>query len=617
MKAEKWFEWIDQHQRKLQAIAYPLIIVLIGLITILVIKTGGIKFVYSHSMYIPILLAGFVFGRRGGVLIGLVCGFVLGPFMPISVLTGELQQPENWLYRTAIFTLIGFFAGLASDSTRAYQRKLRWLLKHNNGTKLPNRLALLKYLDEIDSKLSRPATNRFLLVDICCENEVELKSAFGSQVVEEVVLQLATRFTNLRQDALVYHTDAAQISVLFEVSSCKVEPRDGVDSHRDQTKNKDTASNPLNSSTSFNALPDDELNADHQHAHHARLDKDSEDQEVSALIYSLLEGANEPVVYNQVKIHVDIRMGYHCFELGGGSSPQKNIDLAESALTAAKQAELEVVAYSPEITIGTEKNINLLGELKQAIKNGELALHYQPKLQMNTGRIYGVEALLRWHHPIQGNIPPSQFIPRAEQSTLIEMITEFVLKQAISQLAEWQKAGINVCISVNVSTRNLLQPGFTDSVAALLDEYQISGELLELEITEGSLMLDIKRAIDELNTIRRLGILISIDDFGTGYSSLQYLHRLPISVLKIDQSFVRRLPSDQGAIYILEAAIMLAHNLGISAIAEGVETQEIYECLQKMGCDKAQGYLISRPISAPDFEQWYQAHHGAYPLWVS
>ena len=616
MKAEKWFEWIDQHQRTLQAVAYPLILILIALITLLVIKTGGIKFVYSHSMYIPILLAGFVFGRRGGILIGLVSGFALGPFMPISVLTGELQKPENWLYRTAIFTLIGFLAGLASDSTRAYQRKLRWLLKHNNGTRLPNRVALLKYLDEIDNKLSKPSTNSFLLVDICCENEVELKSAFGSQVVEEVVLQLSKRFGDLRRDARVYHTDPAQISVVFEVYACKAENINDVDdqnaSHRPaaSTLNNLNASNKLNSSF-------DNYDPEPHKVHHALLDRADEYQEVSDLIQHLLECANEPIIYNQVKIHVDIRMGYHCFELGDGTSPQKNIDLAESALTAAKQAELEVVAYSPEITISTEKNINLLGELKQAIKNGELALHYQPKLQISTGRIYGVEALLRWHHPIQGNIPPSQFIPRAEQSTLIEMITEFVLKQAISQLAAWQKAGIEVCVSVNVSTRNLLQPGFTDSVAALLREHQISGELLELEITEGSLMLDIKRAVDELNKIRDLGVLISIDDFGTGYSSLQYLHRLPISVLKIDQSFVRRLPNDQGAIYILEAAIMLAHNLGISAIAEGVETQEIYECLQKMGCDKAQGYLISRPISASDFTSWYQAHHGLYPLRLS
>lgn len=616
MKAEKWFEWIDQHQRTLQAVAYPLILILIALITLLVVKTGGIKFVYSHSMYIPILLAGFVFGRRGGTLIGLVCGFVLGPFMPISVLTGELQQPENWLYRTAIFTLIGFLAGLASDSTRAYQRKLRWLLKHNNGTRLPNRVALLEYLNEIDNKLSKPSANSFLLVDICCENEVELKSAFGSQVVEEVVLQLSKRFGDLRQDARVYHTDPAQVSVLFEVYACKAENINDVDDQNASHRSAASALNNLSASNQLNSSFDN-YDAEPHKVHHALLDSADEYQEVSDLIQHLLECANEPIVYNQVKIHVDIRMGYHCFELGDGTSPQKNINLAESALTAAKQAELEVVAYSPEITISTEKNINLLGELKQAIKNGELALHYQPKLQISTGRIYGVEALLRWHHPIQGNIPPSQFIPRAEQSTLIEMITEFVLKQAISQLAVWQKAGIEVCVSVNVSTRNLLQPGFTDSVAALLKAHQISGELLELEITEGSLMLDIKRAVDELNKIRDLGVLISIDDFGTGYSSLQYLHRLPISVLKIDQSFVRRLPNDQGAIYILEAAIMLAHNLGISAIAEGVETQEIYECLQKMGCDKAQGYLISRPISASDFTSWYQAHHGLYPLRLS
>ena len=573
---EKWFEWIDQHQRQMKLVAYPVILILVSLLTLLVVQTGGIKYVYSHSMYIPILLAGFVFGRRGGMLIGIISGLALGPFMPISILTGELQEPRNWLFRMVMFSLIGFLAGLASDSTRAYQRKLRWLVKHDKATRLPNQVALLKQLITDQDNSQRGSAHKFLLVSVCCENEVELKSAFGSEVVEQVVLQLAQRFCRLEYSARVYHTGTAQISVLVKLQRGRVKKIHGIEQ-------------PL-----------------------ANDQGEQQQQEMLDLIQYLLECSNEPVVYNQVNIHVDVRMGYHCFDLD--ENPQDTINAAESALTVAKQTEVEVVEYSPEITLRTEKNINLLGELKHAIKNGELSLHYQPKVQISTGSVYGVEALLRWHHPVQGNIPPAHFIPRAEHSTLIEMITEFVLRQAIAQLATWQQNGINVCISVNISTRNLLQPGFTDSVAALLDEYDVNGELLELEITEGSLMLDIIRAIDELNKIKALGVLISIDDFGTGYSSLQYLHRLPISVLKIDQSFVRRLPGDQGATYILEAAIMLAHNLGITAIAEGVETQEIYECLLQMGCDKAQGYLISRPISAPDFLSWYHAHHGTYPL---
>ena len=271
-----------------------------------------------------------------------------------------------------------------------------------------------------------------------------------------------------------------------------------------------------------------------------------------------------------------------------------------------------MVAYSASIKTATEENISLLGQLKHALKTGQLALHYQPKIKLENGKIYGVEALLRWEHPSRGMIPPGLFIPRAEQSTLIDLITEFVLEQAVKQLSIWQKSGINVTISVNISTRNLLKPGFTEFIVRLLNQYDLRGELLELEITEGSLMIDVNRAIDELNRLTRLNIVISIDDFGTGYSSLQYLHQLPISVLKIDQSFVRRLPDDQGAAYIIEAAVTLAHNLGLKAIAEGVENRDVYELLQSMNCDMVQGYMVSHPLPAPAFVAWYRLYAGYY-----
>ena len=286
--------------------------------------------------------------------------------------------------------------------------------------------------------------------------------------------------------------------------------------------------------------------------------------------------------------------------------------MAEAALIFAKQTSRDMVAYNPAIKTATEENISLLGQLRHALKMGQLALHYQPKVQIDTGRIYGAEALIRWEHPSRGMIPPVKFIPRAEQSTLIDVITEFVLEQAIQQLAAWQKAGIDVSISVNISTRNLLKPGFTDLVVRLLNQYDLPGELLELEITEGSLMVDVEHTIDELKRLTQLKIVISIDDFGTGYSSLQYLHQLPISVLKIDQSFVRRLPEDQGAVYIMEAAVMLAHNLGLQAIAEGVENKQIYQFLAKLGCDMAQGYLIAKPLPAEKFVEWYSQYAGVY-----
>ena len=545
------FEWTDRHQRPIHLYAAPILLLLVIAVYSLVYMTGGIKFVYSHSMYIIILLSGFILGIRGGIFFGLVAGAVLGPLMPIDVVTGEMQKTANWLFRMGIFTLIGFLSGAASDGARFYQQKLKWLYQHNISTRLRNRSALLDQISEMSHHQIPPRT--YFLVVISFENAMELKSAFGFTIIEEAIHQLAKRYTNRQIGADIYHTDTAQLTILLDMSHWNVEE----------------------------------------------------------LLQVLKDLSREPILYNQVLIHIDTRMGYITFT-DGEETAETYLHMAEAALTVAHDSARESVAYSPSIMTATEENLSLLGELKDAIRNGQLSFHYQPKIDITTGNVYGVEALMRWKHPKRGNIPPSEFIPRAEQSTLIDLITEFALEEAIAQLAGWKKAGIDISVSVNISTHNLLQPSFTDFILNLLNHYELSGDSLELEVTEGALMMDVERTIDELRRLSDSKIIISIDDFGTGYSSLQYLHQLPISLIKIDQSFVRRLPSDQGAAYILDAAVMLAHNMGIKAIAEGVENKEIYDFLTDIGCDMAQGYAISRPLSAEDFEKWFKANQGQF-----
>jgi EAL domain-containing protein (putative c-di-GMP-specific phosphodiesterase class I) len=219
---------------------------------------------------------------------------------------------------------------------------------------------------------------------------------------------------------------------------------------------------------------------------------------------------------------------------------------------------------------------------------------------------------MRWHHPEHGNIPPDVFIPLAEQSTLIHSITEFALEQAMRQVVEWRQHGINLPIAVNVSPRNLLHPGFPDLVRRILARHGLQGESLELEVTERALMVDMARAIEVLTDLAATSVCISIDDFGTGFSSLQYLYRLPISYIKIDQSFVRSSLADTRAGHILEAAISLAHKMGIKAIAEGVEDEKVCNLLETLSCDIAQGYMISRPLSADKFRDWYLALEGRF-----
>ena len=558
MKKDRLIERIDQHRRTIHLVAVPLLLGLMFSVYLLVYATGGIKFVYSHTMYLVILSSGFLLGSRGGLLLGFLAGIVLGPMMPIDVHSGEMQQASNWLYRLGVFSLVGFLSGFASDQAIAYQARLRWLFEHNSSTKLQNRNALFDRLLELRS--TTQSSNAYILVVVSFENAMELKSAFGFAVIEEVTLKLAKRFdylcTRFESNHIgkhIYHTDTAQISILLNM----------------------------------------------------------EVRRIDTLLAELTEASREHILYNQVPIHIDMRMGYVTFS-EVVESPEVYLHRAEAALTVAYAKVRDSVAYSLEIMTATEENLSLLGELKDAIKNGQLSMHYQAKIDIATGQTVGVEALMRWQHPKRGNIPPGVFIPRAEQSTLIELITEFALEQAIAQIAAWQKGGLYISIAVNISTRNLLQPGFTEYILGLLEQHGISGEWLELEVTEGALMMDMERTINELRRLADLKIIISIDDFGTGYSSLQYLHQLPISLLKIDQSFVSRLPSDKGAAYILEAAVMLAHNMGIKAIAEGVENAEIYEFLRDIGCDLAQGFLISKPLPAAEFLKWHSACHGCY-----
>lgn len=552
MKTIRMFQWIEKKRFTLRIVTTLITLLLLAAIYLFVYKTGGIKFVFSHSMYLPILLSGCVFGIKGGVVAGMIAGGVLGPFMPIDVATGEMQTTTNWLYRTGFFALVGFLSGAASDGARKYIEHLKWISRHDTATGLPNQRALIEKLTEIQNKES--SSTLFTLSVICLENATELKAAFGFGVIEESIQQLARRIETLSGEKYLFRTESTQLCVLIITQN----------------------------------------NRESEH-----------------LLSEIIEAAREPVCYNKISIHVDTRMGVDIFSQMT-KSPEKYLQEAESALTVARQKAQDKVIYHPKIMTVTEENLSILGELKDAILKKHLSLHYQPKIHLPTGQVQGVEALMRWQHPERGNIPPGAFIPRAEQSTLIEMVTEFALEQAIEQIVQWQENHIDIPVAVNISTRNLLHPGFAGFVSQLLDRYGVNGESLELEVTEGALMMDMERTIIELVKLAGLKIIISIDDFGTGYSSLQYLHQLPASLIKIDQSFVRRLPDDKGAVAIIKAAVMLAQNMGIKVIAEGVETREVYDYLTGIGCDMAQGYFISRPLPPRDFEKWYAQCKGIF-----
>ncbi|MBI1824193.1 MAG: EAL domain-containing protein [Nitrospirae bacterium] len=283
------------------------------------------------------------------------------------------------------------------------------------------------------------------------------------------------------------------------------------------------------------------------------------------------------------------------------------IQKADIAMYVSKESGEPFFTYAASRDQNNLRRLTLIGELRQAIKQDQLFLLYQPQISLQTGRISGVEALVRWKHPQHGVVPPDQFILPAEQTGLIKPLTLWVLKEALRQCGVWQREGIQIGVAVNLSARNLLDPKLPDQISEILQTSKADPEWLELEITESVIMTDPLRAMDILTRLNKMGIRFSIDDFGTGYSSLSYLRRFPIDTLKIDRSFVKDItenPDDQA---IVSAIIVMAHRLKLSVVAEGVETERQLAFLRSENCDSIQGYLFCRPVPVDEFKELWMS----------
>jgi diguanylate cyclase len=276
---------------------------------------------------------------------------------------------------------------------------------------------------------------------------------------------------------------------------------------------------------------------------------------------------------------------------------------AESAMAHAKyNGRNNFRFYSPQLNGASVERLAMETRLRRAIERQELALHYQPKVDLANGRIVGAEALLRWLSPDLGVVPPDRFIPIAEESGLIVEIGDWVLQNACAQMARWRDAGCgDIKVAVNVSRHEVAGGGLVAAVGAAMQRHAIRPGQLVVELTEGMLMDHHAQTLEQLQTLRGMGVELSIDDFGTGYSSMNYLKRFPLDELKIDKSFVHGTPDDPTNTAIVKAVIVLAHSLGMRVVAEGVETTASREMLQGLGCDLFQGYLCSKPLPAADF----------------
>ena len=318
----------------------------------------------------------------------------------------------------------------------------------------------------------------------------------------------------------------------------------------------------------------------------------------------VLDNLQRPFSLNGHEVFISTSIGIALYP--DGADNETLLKHADTAMYKVKEFGGNAYKfYSVEMTMTDLRRLSLETQLRKAIERHELTLHYQPQAEIRSGVIFGAEALLRWQHPELGVIAPSEFIPLAEETGLIVPLGEWVLHTACAQNRAWQEAGLPALrMAVNLSSRQFRQGNLADIVLAALEAAHLDSRWLELELTESVLLQDTQTTASILNELSRIGVHLSIDDFGTGYSSLSYLKRFTIDMLKIDQSFVRDITTDPDDTEIVSAIIAMSHSLGIKAIAEGVESDAQLSFLCQKGCDAIQGYCLSRPLPADEFENF-------------
>jgi diguanylate cyclase (GGDEF)-like protein len=286
-----------------------------------------------------------------------------------------------------------------------------------------------------------------------------------------------------------------------------------------------------------------------------------------------------------------------------GTEAELLVQRADVAMYVAKEDRSGWVVYAPQLDRHSPERLALMGDFRHAIARDELRVVYQPKINLQTREIFGVEALVRWQHPQLGLILPDRFIPMAEQTGAVRPLTLWMLERAVQQCVEWKRQGYNLIAAVNLSPRNLHDCELPERVRALLDSLGAPATMLELEITESIIMSDPLRSLQVLTRLSRMGLRLAVDDFGTGYSSFSYLRKLPVHEIKIDKSFIDDM-IDDGDEVIVQSTVELAHNLGLTCVAEGVEDEATLERLASLGCDTAQGDFISPPLDGEGVVSW-------------
>ena len=328
------------------------------------------------------------------------------------------------------------------------------------------------------------------------------------------------------------------------------------------------------------------------------------------------DAIERPFSFDGLTLHISSSVGIAFYPEHGDTSSVL-LQRADVAMYSAKVDHVGCALYAPADDHHSRDRLAFVGELRSALEKDELVVFYQPKADIQTGRVIGVEALVRWQHPDRGLLAPAQFLPTAAQSGLIRDLTLYVLDRALAQNAAWESEGLRLGVAVNLAVANLVDLSLPEEVERRLKRWRVPADRLQLEITENLLLADPARAERVLDELHDLGIRMSLDDFGTGYSSLAFLRRLPVDEIKIDRSFVQDMTEDRDSEAIVASTIGLARSLDLRVVAEGVETREAWQRLGALGAHEAQGFLLSKPKPAEELTDWLKSRAAGDPSGVA
>jgi diguanylate cyclase (GGDEF)-like protein len=424
---------------------------------------------------------------------------------------------------------------------------LRYLANYDPLTSLPNRDLFQRHLQNI-IQIARRENSDFALLVMGLDRFREINHTLGSQSGDALLREVARRFENVSDRCLIRaRVGGDEFAVAFSGATKR---------------------------------------------------------NIETVCATVLNTLASPFVVQDIPIDLSASIGVAVYPQHG-TEANFIFQRANIALDLAKQSGRGYVVYEPANDPYGQRKLAYLGSLRHAIEQEQLVLHYQPKIDLKTRRARGVEALVRWHHPQIGLIPPYYFIALAERTGLIHALTRWVLKAALDRCCIWRQADLEVPVAVNLSPRDFHDRNLPKYISGLLKERGLPPQYLELEITENVIMADALHVSQILNRLSEMGIQAYIDDFGTGYSSLGLLKKLPVAGIKIDKSFVSQMTLDDNDAIIVRSTIDLGHNLGLEVIAEGVESPEIWNRLAKLGCNLAQGYYMSRPKPAEELDRWF------------